>query len=665
MSSIIFVSGRKHDMVAEEGFLYAHHRKEKSGLTSFVCTEKGKASGCKARVHLRGENKVRGPIPEHSHPPDHGKVGAAIAMGDMKVRARETTEPSSRVVQAAKRQLPDEAVPHLPRDESMKRAVKRIRGKMRPCEPKGLLDLKEVDRRYEVDGDGVHWLLGDNKDVSSRCLVFCPEDNLLRLAQSSYWVMDGTFKVSPSVFQQIYVIHGHSYGTWVPLAFALMAKKNRCGYTFLFKTLIKASQQKYGRTLAPKYIAVDFESVVINLIGELFPDSKVAGCLFHLTQIFWRVLQRVGLAAMYAEKEELRKSFRALCGLALVPEEDVVECFMLWKRNAPNAMGPIVEHVEQLYVLGKRWGRGRRAPKYPPSTWNCCERVQDGRPRTSNTAEGWNNRLRVLVGKHHPSLYEFLDAMKLEIADAKRTVLQNAYGRSPPKKRVKWDRVDRQIESMVDRYAEYKRNDDLLLYIEGIGHNLSGRFAKALENDETDDSESPQVPMSPSGSPQCSRSPNATSPSCPPVSARRSGREWLVQSAQEDGYQVIDKGGAGDCMFLSLQACLAHIGRRVTVQRLRDLAADEMSSSERRHLYCDRFAPVANAGSQSFPAFVRQTRVKEWGTEVTLLALTAAIPARISVYATGIEQVQTLGRRGEELAVGHIHDEGHYVALVK
>ena len=107
-------------------------------------------------------------------------------------------------------------------------------------------------------------------------------------------------------------------------------------------------------------------------------------------------------------------------------------------------------------------------------------------PRTNNTCEAWNNRFNLLLGKQHPNLYEFLDALLKEelYADSKRRSVD--VGEPPERKKRKYLRNDVRIERVVSRYAEYKEeqadvldgnwDNGLLKYLMTLGHSARGIF---------------------------------------------------------------------------------------------------------------------------------------------------------------------------------------------
>ena len=190
-------------------------------------------------------------------------------------------------------------------------------------------------------------------------------------------------------------------------------------------------------------------------------------------------MQGEGLSEQYKEEENetLRRDFHSLTALAFVPEADVDAVFdKLSDSLEEDSLLPVFDHVEDYYVKGRRRGRGRSAPMFAPSTWNCYERVLEGLPRTTNTAEAWHRRLNTIVGKHHPSFYVLLDQLRDEVEEINAEVTRAEGGHSPPRKRIKYQKTDERIKRVVDRYATYKEDDNIIKYLRSIGSNFAGNI---------------------------------------------------------------------------------------------------------------------------------------------------------------------------------------------
>ena len=82
-------------------------------------------------------------------------------------------------------------------------------------------------------------LIDDITEGGSRTIVFGTLANLQRLCSSSVVSMDGTFKVCPRLFYQLYIIYSHCYNTVLTELFCLLQDKLTTTYHRLF-TLIQS-----------------------------------------------------------------------------------------------------------------------------------------------------------------------------------------------------------------------------------------------------------------------------------------------------------------------------------------------------------------------------------------------------------------------------------------
>ena len=54
--------------------------------------------------------------------------------------------------------------------------------------------------------------------------------------------------------------------------------------------------------------------------------------------------------------------------------------------------------------------------------------------RTNNHVEGWHSRLKKVVGKAHPNVFEIVESLKKEQAATEVSLAQLAAGAAPPQK---------------------------------------------------------------------------------------------------------------------------------------------------------------------------------------------------------------------------------------
>ena len=138
------------------------------------------------------------------------------------------------------------------------------------------------DRHFDVADEFAPFLVQDSgKDDKERILIFgdATMKNLLNL--SNTWLVDGTFKLSPEIFYQIYPIHVELNG-FAPRAYVLPPNKTEKTYIRKIELLSEGTNPNPGKKL------VDFEKAALNAFSKKFPHAEISCCYFHLTQSFNR-----------------------------------------------------------------------------------------------------------------------------------------------------------------------------------------------------------------------------------------------------------------------------------------------------------------------------------------------------------------------------------------
>jgi hypothetical protein len=105
-------------------------------------------------------------------------------------------------------------VPHI------KRTIRRMRGKA-----EGSLivptskEQVNLPSRFMKTVNDEDFLLFDSGLSSDRIMLFSTSKNLEFLQLLKVWLVDGTFHSCPTIFDQIFVIHGWHSGTCFPLVY--------------------------------------------------------------------------------------------------------------------------------------------------------------------------------------------------------------------------------------------------------------------------------------------------------------------------------------------------------------------------------------------------------------------------------------------------------------
>ncbi|KRZ88636.1 hypothetical protein T08_4538 [Trichinella sp. T8] len=153
---------------------------------------------------------------------------------------------------------------------------------------------------------------------SKHILVIATGSNIRLLAAMQTWGIDGTFKVVPQWYQQLFTIHAFVASKLVPAVYCLCTGKDIKTYGYIFQALMdKAAALEVD--LNPETIICDFETALIPAIRGYFPNTRVQGCYFHFCQAVHRKVGELGLKARYRTEEPTKRKIRMLLATAFLP----------------------------------------------------------------------------------------------------------------------------------------------------------------------------------------------------------------------------------------------------------------------------------------------------------------------------------------------------------
>ena len=95
---------------------------------------------------------------------------------------------------------------------------------------------KIVTLEYQQTANGEQFLIYDSGvGDAERIFIFASESGLRFLSECDHWYGDGTVKVCPDLFFQLYTIHGQQNGNIYPCVFALLPNKTANTYVRFFQ----------------------------------------------------------------------------------------------------------------------------------------------------------------------------------------------------------------------------------------------------------------------------------------------------------------------------------------------------------------------------------------------------------------------------------------------
>ena len=360
-----------------------------------------------------------------------------------------------------------EAAVRLPAIETIKRTIRKQR--QTANQPQVLpRDRSEIviPPQYLDTAAGERFLQYDSGvDDANRIFIFGTPRTLDILSDADHIFMDGTFKIVPELFFQLFTIHALGPGGFfVPCVYALLPNKTRDTYARLF------TEVKHLRpNCSPRSIMIDFERTTLQAATDVFPTATVNGCFYHLRQNILRKIQTEGLQMLHRTNAEIDLQARMLAATAFVPLADVEMAFEALQEYALDEMEPIMNYFEDTYIGRPRRRNGRCDPMFPHIMWNMHDRIEEDLPRTNNHVEGWHRKMNSAMGAYYPNIWRFLEVIIKEqgLTDVKLNQAQGGH-LAPPQRRVYQDASQR-LGVVVQDYP----NRRILDFLRGIAHNFN------------------------------------------------------------------------------------------------------------------------------------------------------------------------------------------------
>ncbi|XP_060807341.1 uncharacterized protein LOC132903322 [Amyelois transitella] len=301
---------------------------------------------------------------------------------------------------------------------------------------------------------------------NKRILLLSTKNMMQLLQQADFWVLDGTFKIVPHIFQQLYTIHGNLSVTGnktktFPLLYCLCTNKDKKTYDMIFELL-----QEYGvendLEFHPKICILDFEKAAIQSLKSNFENVILHGCHFHLGQILYRQVQQRGLTQRYASDIKFKTDVKCLLALSFLPPNEIPIYFnkLLVSYKDDDDIISLAHWFEENYVSGTCSAPAR----YIPEFWS-CELINTLKlPRTQNSAEAWHHHINQIIDKKSPGFYHLIKELIKETIIKESEIEKMLCGSPPEKKRRKYIIKDEKLKKII----EIKENLNEIKYLKEI-----------------------------------------------------------------------------------------------------------------------------------------------------------------------------------------------------
>jgi hypothetical protein len=272
----------------------------------------------------------------------------------------------------------------------------------------------------------------------------------------------------------MYCIHGKVDGHNIPLVYCLLPNKTYKTYKRLLE-LIKG--KLVGVPWKATAFMIDFEVAMVKAITEVFPNTAVIFCLFHLGHSVNRQVNEEDLKYLYQNDDNIRILVRSLMSLSLVPPDEVAEIFDSLYEEEWGEADVIYKYFEANYIGNLRLvGRGRNqrqvrdTPRFPIKKWNHFERVKVDLCRTNNAVEGFHHAFRSQFTYAHPTMWQLLAQFKEEEKIMRTRLADIETGTFVRAQKAVYKRVNQSLKTLCENYETY---GDKKEYLRKISYQLA------------------------------------------------------------------------------------------------------------------------------------------------------------------------------------------------
>ena len=341
---------------------------------------------CRSRLHtcVHTNTIVKSPS-DHTCKFDGTTNELRLFSQEIAHRAMNNQETPDTIVTNSYKNISDPSIARLPVRDNIKRRIRMLRQNNQlvkePNDPKfpsvPLLLTKTI--RDET------FLRCDTGPGDDRILIFASDEQINVLQTAEEFLVDGTFKVVPEIFYQLFIIHAVHRHHVVPVIYALLRRKSAETYTRLIEEVLKVAPN-----WSPRSVMMDFEQASIISFQRTFPNAALSGCYFHLRQSLHRKLQALGHQNDYQTDPLFAHNIHKIAALAFVTPSSVLDVFESLCDDLGERYDNILDYFQDTYIGKLRANRVRRKPLFDINFWSMHSRTTQSSMRTNNSAEAYH-----------------------------------------------------------------------------------------------------------------------------------------------------------------------------------------------------------------------------------------------------------------------------------
>lgn len=394
----VLVSKRSIQMIIYNGYKYNFKYKALKH-DSYICA----FVECNVRLSVNDE-KVILINGLHKHTKlSNSEIEYEIARNNLKKEALSSHENPKQLIINYKKNMDNFQNLLLPNDKPLISLIKNYR----------ILDKNNKKNHEIINGipEFLYRTINDKKFIRKdlydlkhrRHIIIIDEEKELYFKESTNWICDGTFYVSPRGFYQVYTIMITVYGKNIVACYLLLPSKDKSSYIFSFNAVKNLFPQ-----LKVKNIIIDNECAAKLAFKEVFPHVSIFYCIFHFGKLAYLKLQQNKISYLYDTDIQFRNFIRYFLSLILVPVDKLLFYFeaitflFLQVYTDPGCI-KFVEYING-YIANKN--------KSEVLSWSAHHRIKNFIPLTTNICESNNWAMKRDMDCAHPALVNFIEKIR-------------------------------------------------------------------------------------------------------------------------------------------------------------------------------------------------------------------------------------------------------------
>ena len=355
--------------------------------------------------------------------------------------------------------MPENIAAHIPAKEIVCRSLRYTKTKQRPPLPQ-TAELLVLGNRYTQTHTNERFLLSDEIFNGERLLIFSSDFLLNLLFDANLVLSDGTFKMVPVIFYQLFTLNVFQNQKLLPAVYVLTKRKNAETYARVF-AIIQYAAVARNRIFNPRMFLNDYETGLLQAIHDIFPNSGRRGCLFHFCQAIFKNIQQLGLVHQYNNNPLIKLLVRCCMALPFLPLVQINQVYNTFERLILN--NPIVSVPLQPFMT---YFRNQWIINVRPEVW--C--VHNHEVRTNNDLEGWHYAMTRNIPRQHADIFTFINWMQDEERLTRNMQAQIEAGHHLKRSNKIYLEVERKLTEIQNNYAN--RLITRSQFLRGISYNM-------------------------------------------------------------------------------------------------------------------------------------------------------------------------------------------------